>query len=630
MAELGEADRDALIVRAYEVNNAAHLAAVPAFLGMLSSVTETTKSYTFKFRFKTSADIEAKVLRKRAEGEEQLRKLAEAPHDEGWEDRHRKATQDSTYGPDNVTDVLGCRYVTLYQSEIPLVVEQLLKAIEAYNSDEAHEPLAAYEFVIYTNRPAHDPLSITDDTLRIVERSSLFKDIPSSIRPPESRKSAYSSVHFVFSHHVNIQHVGKDETSERTFLEVQVRDIFEEGWGEVQHDLLYSEKDDIIKRAGPAARPSGVAANDQVQWGLHLNALKTFVDGCSQHASIIKANLEGIRAKDPLIANQSVSERKADLGEIIRLLRRTNASKETQEKVALGYTFLMSSSDLIESEEVLRRLTDAATNLDGALGDLTPRQRDAKDRRSKTLSVGYFLAMEAAGARVRAAVLTASTDESSRLRAEAEKMFQGLAERFPRDPAVHMRLGKIIESRASSLDDFKKSEGLFDRTVELVPDDPTTGPDHWIAIAARIDKGVSIWKQVKFLHSSLSADERREMLLRAADATMGAITIWKQQSPSGNELNKIIGYKAASNFVFYVAAIAEDGGILSEEEKKLLAEMVEVVELSKIDPFDDWFKTRDNLLHAYRALGNLEQALALAWENFTELRARRAVRARTA
>lgn len=614
-----EAERNVLINRVYEVHRAAEKATTPAFLATLEGVKKGDKIYTFKHRLKSPTSIETKVQRKRELGErakEELESIPPEHRDDGWESRHKQAVESATYSPDNVTDALGCRYVTLYQSEIPVTVEELLRTIEAHNRDPANSQINAYEFVIYTNRLPRDPLSITEDTVRIVERSPLFKDVPSSIRPPESRKSAYSSVHFVFHHDVEIQHPGKEMQHEQTFFEVQIRDIFEEGWGEVQHHLLYSDKDNVGDDAA-------VPLADQVQWSLHLNALKTFVDGCSQHASIIKSNLDGLRAsRPPTTANQSVSERKADVVHLIQALRKVRAPKDTEEKVSLGYSLLLSGISATSDDEALRRLLDAAEHLDAALAALTTRQRDAKERHSGDLTIGYFIEMEAAAARLAAADLPPAAEQELQLRGEAEKIYERLVKRFPKDPTVHMRLGKMIERRASSFEDFKRSEALFDRTVELVPDDPTTGSDHWIAISARIDRGVSIWKQVRFLGDSAPVEQQASELARAAEKTAEAFEIWQQQSLSGNELNKIIGHKAASNVIFYLAAINELGAPLTPDQRTLMTQMIAEAEQGGVEPYADWYKTRDNLLHGYAALGDDAKVRQLALENFNELRAR--------
>ncbi len=69
-------------------------------------------------------------------------------------------------------------------------------------------------------------------------------------------------------------------------MELQVRDIFEEGWAEINHKLRY--------------KPDGTRRSEEdpllTNWLSQLNALKTVCDGCSQHAWIIKEY--GIREPD--------------------------------------------------------------------------------------------------------------------------------------------------------------------------------------------------------------------------------------------------------------------------------------------------------------------------------------------
>lgn len=604
-------EANALIMRAYEVHEAGVRGTTDALLSALANVSDVTKTYAFKHRFKSSAAIESKVRRKRFSGLAELTELdkaGKAERDEAWHRRKKQADEDASYSPDHVTDVLGCRFVTLYQSEIPRVVEGLLGAIDKYNQQFPECPVDASEFVIYTNRPPQDPLSIVEDTQRIVRRSALFKDVPAIIREPESRKSAYSSVHFVFAHEVEIQHAGKAMTPERVSFEVQIRDIFEEGWGEVQHDLLYSEKD----KFGAEAIDAGI---DRSSWTLHLNALKTFVDGCSQHASIIKSNLDGIRAaRAPMTTTESVSERPSDLRQVLQLLRRFRASIDAQKQINEGYALLMSADDLVDTGERLRRFQSAASSFDEALASLTARQRDAKVA-AGTLTVAYYLEMEKAAAQVAAASLLADGEKKGLL-ADAEASYTDLERRFPADPTVKMRLGKLIQNRASGVDDLERSERLLDAAIVCIDGDPTTGRDHWIAITARIDKGVAIWKRGRF---DSTPESLQEGLAAAAVATQDAFDIWIAQSPSGNELNRVIGHKAASNIIYYLSMFAKNGGTLDALQEKQLREMVEQVERYVGEPYRDWYKTRDNLIHFYQIFEPAKVA-ELATANFFDLR----------
>ena len=605
-------EESALIVRSYELHTAARRGAGDTLLNMLRKAGDVAKVYTFKHRLKSSAAIERKVRRKRTMGAAALAELDKVPQsarDEKWNRLARKAGEDASYHPDHVTDVLGCRFVTLYQSEIPRIVEGLLAAIETYNEDAANRPIDASEFVIYTNRPPTDPLSIVAETQSIVRRSPMFKDVPADIREPESRKSAYSSVHFVLVHDVEIEHAGKAKVDERMPFEIQIRDIFEEGWGEIQHDLLYSEKDQVVDDAGEPGR-------EREPWALHLNALKTFVDGCSQHASIIKANLESLSAsKAPTTANQSVSERGADLVTVANLLRRHKAKEQIQQAASRGYTLLMSAEDADGDEDRKRRLQNAAASLDEALGGLDARQLRASPR-SSGLTLGYYLRMEAAAARVSLAALLDSA-KADELRREAEQIYTDLEKQFATDPTIKMRLGKVVESRAASVQEFQRSEAFFDDAISLVSADPSTGDDHWIAISTRIDKGVSRWKRGKKEGTTTAL---LKGLSAAAEATQTALDMWKGQSPPSNELNRVIGHKAASNIAYYLAMIVEEGGSLTTAQKKQLEQTVDMVERYPGEPYADWFKTRDNLIHSYRALGRTSDAVENAKANFVELR----------
>lgn len=296
---------------------------------VLKDVAKVQQNYGFTDRLKGPQKILLKVQRKREEGRERLR--SEGPTAE--------VQKLLSYEPRHLTDAWGCRFITLFQSEIPATIRAILMALSDYNRKHFALPIILKEFVIYTNRPLGDPLSIADETKDIVSNSVFAGQILNGdtiIRPPENRKSAYSSVHFVFSKAV------KDDscpTISSLAFELQVRDIFEEGWGQIQHHLLYSEKDNL-------ATPL-LEQNKTEQWRPHLNALKIFVDGCSQHASLIKQSYDLTR-KLPLVSQDtlSVSSREKDREAVMDLLHAKKAPPAALAAVTEAYKYLQLAGDL--------------------------------------------------------------------------------------------------------------------------------------------------------------------------------------------------------------------------------------------------------------------------------------------
>lgn len=140
-----ETENTALFLRCFEISDIA-MKARETLIARMDALGKSGHVYTFKSRIKSPGAVLAKVTRKIEE---------------------RKASPADTaaqYGPDHVTDAWGCRYVTLYQSQIPTIVGELLADFGRYNKTGSNQ-VELIEFVIYTNRPEKDPLSIVHETL---------------------------------------------------------------------------------------------------------------------------------------------------------------------------------------------------------------------------------------------------------------------------------------------------------------------------------------------------------------------------------------------------------------------------------------------------------------------------------
>lgn len=151
--------------------------------------------HSYKTRFKDLDHLRNKIKRK---NEEDL----ELPEDE----KRGQITADNI--KDRITDVCGIRILHLYIGQFEKIHNALMKYVE--NGELAlYEPPKAYTW---------DP-----------EYSKLFEGLGVS---PHVKESFYTSVHYVFK---------PREDSDIT-CEVQVRTLFEEVWGEIDHSLNYPEQ----------------------------------------------------------------------------------------------------------------------------------------------------------------------------------------------------------------------------------------------------------------------------------------------------------------------------------------------------------------------------------------------------
>ncbi|MFC7518471.1 hypothetical protein ACFQUU_26010 [Herbaspirillum sp. GCM10030257] len=183
-----------------------------------------------------------------------------------------KASKKPTYSIKSITDVVGLRLITLFRSEMIDCVERVLDLI-AHNAKISPNPFikqSVEEIIIYSDAPAHDPFLVKLQEL-LNKRGVDFQIAESNNR--------YSSVHLVcrVSQPVNIVIDGQD-CEHNVPLEIQVRTVFEDAWGEIDHRFGY------VFRQGK--NPTIPSAN-HAQIGPHLKVLKQFADACSQYADTI-------------------------------------------------------------------------------------------------------------------------------------------------------------------------------------------------------------------------------------------------------------------------------------------------------------------------------------------------------
>jgi ppGpp synthetase/RelA/SpoT-type nucleotidyltranferase len=552
----------------------------------LRNVASSELTYTFKSRLKGATKIHDKVKRKRLEGIAKNDPLL------------------LSYNPDHVTDAWACRYVTLYQTQIPHVAERLLAAVKEFNADHAYSDLLLSEFVIYTNRPQGDPLSIVGELMRIFKATNLgdLIDHDSIIKPPENKKSAYSSVHLVFSLPLVIDFPGRLNVSETGKFEVQIRDIFEEGWGEIQHNLIYSRKDAL----GVTTETEDAGA----MWKPHLNALKTFVDGCSQHASIIKANYEFVRLQRSPSHGSSATSRQNDLLEIIAKLR-TSRHVRLIPVIELAYELLIEAAESDDRDISSAGYLAAASKFEEAIVEagkvgLQP----LKNRGSRTIE--YFLKLELANC-----YLFAREKANSDHLRRAQDLCMELASRYQRDAVVRFRLAQTVVAIDGSAASFSKAIELMEGCIALIPRDAILGDNHWMQLSARIQLGFWYWRWSNLIAVSGDPTTATDRLAMAVKFTREALDIWEQEPEEikYGATHALFAHKAVANILYYSALLEFKG----HDRRVDIADMVKRFHAMKVPKYAEFYKSRDSLMHAYWAIGDTMHAVKCAIETQDEL-----------
>ncbi len=143
--------------------------------------------HSIKCRLKNEEHLREKILRKHTET--------------------NPITLDNIY--DRITDLAGVRVLHLYQDQFPLIHKNIIKQIENHDWVLVEDPIA-YSW---------DP-----------ETRSFFSEL--GIRT-DIKDSYYTSIHYL---------VRPNNDNKQIKCEIQVRTLFEEIWGEIDHKINYPEK----------------------------------------------------------------------------------------------------------------------------------------------------------------------------------------------------------------------------------------------------------------------------------------------------------------------------------------------------------------------------------------------------
>jgi ppGpp synthetase/RelA/SpoT-type nucleotidyltranferase len=174
----------------------------------------------------------------------------------------KKSLEKKAYNLSNVTDIVGFRFVCHFSSEVEQVVEALLDKIRYDNSRDFDELLEAR---IYVSSAANQQ-SLKERLGALFERY----DVPVQL---DVKASRYTSVHLVI------------RKKPGQVFEVQVRNVFEDAWSEIEHALKY--------KAGDAELSPSVDR--------HLQILNTFTQACSEYSENILADTTNARVVKPEI-----------------------------------------------------------------------------------------------------------------------------------------------------------------------------------------------------------------------------------------------------------------------------------------------------------------------------------------
>lgn len=272
----------------------------------------------------------------------------------------------------DVSDVLGLRILTLYRSDLPGLLQRFLKFVE----QASREPLDlfpsgiqdAVEEVILYGYPQQAPLC----KALISQLRDVGLDLDGKRYRYVHKDNGYSSIHLCLH-----AQASTGEKVLRVPLEVQIRTVLEDAWGEVEHELVYKSQ---MWKPDPSKKGLMVIAENQLlNW-------KTQLDNSGSFADNIKELIKEIFSTPTDLSQASYPS--VDDEELRRLQLPTLLQRRVDEAVArIGRFFSdqRNPAKVVPTEKLVAEMSDIAIILQEVL------EKTASDP-----SAQYWLTMEAA------------------------------------------------------------------------------------------------------------------------------------------------------------------------------------------------------------------------------------------
>ncbi|HSI28397.1 MAG TPA: RelA/SpoT domain-containing protein [Methylophilus sp.] len=197
-------------------------------------------------------------------------KMRTKPKDKLLSKVELKRAKKPDYSLYNVTDVVGLRLVALFKCDMADLFESVLSAISHTTSINPNPftKNGLREIIVYKGRQAFE------------EMTPKFKDIAEKYFPAVDLKEVasregYSSLHIV----TNLDFEHTELPTYNLPIEIQIRTVFEDAWGEIDHKYGY-----LIRSGKGAGKPT----KNTEHVLSHLKILKQFTDACMDYADSIR------------------------------------------------------------------------------------------------------------------------------------------------------------------------------------------------------------------------------------------------------------------------------------------------------------------------------------------------------
>lgn len=494
----------------------------------------------------------------------------------------RKSLKKDGYNLFSITDVVGLRVVTLFRQDMEVVARKILGMIWC-QENSVFQTEQVEEVIVYAVNHKHDGV-----VKQIKAAVSEF--IPEDSIKSEESEAGYSSIHIVTRYGGDLSHdLPESDFSEyKVPVEIQIRTVFEDAWGEIDHKYGYEQRE---------GKNSEQKIHNAEHVKKHLRLLKSFMDACAEYADVIREE-----ASDVVLNTRSENILDADNTEFaVRVMKKHSVDPELITRFSEIRSIRKEAEELqvSSSEDAVGRYTDAINMLEDFKSELL--QEDGYCNSPNILgskALLHYVMLDLA-------LCLLSTGHTTNIK-EAISLYLDLLTEDDGYPIVNYRLGQAYSKQnnyRSAAAHYKKAKSA----IEAHPpgDDSQFLPDHdreYILKTLPKVHGYSLWKHSLAVRMDEGEEQALSLLVDAYSTTKDALLC---------SLSDDAEVGIHNNLLYYAVDYVKCGGVLGDQE--LLPKDAIETHLQYLEPkielsTDKDVNKLDTMAYAYQISADPENA----------------------
>ncbi len=317
--------------------------------------------------------------------------------------------------------------------------------------------------------------------------------------------------------------------------------------------------------------------------------------------------------QQPTASHFSVSDMRADKDCILAAVHRAN--REALDEVAHGYDQLADAQRearlALDDQAPLKHFAAAASNFQVALSSLGSEALSMRLPERNNMPVEYFLKMEYANA------LVFSQPNPKIVPDGALEIYRQLAERYPADTAIFLRMGQAKLRSAITRAELQAAVRDLNTALSLAPLDELVSERHWVYFEVPLKVGTCFWRIAEL--PNISPKKRVESMRLAVASTDPVI---HAPRPDGIDLQFVnfAVIKALGNVLFFRSHLLRIGDSAGGTVKDIRAYISMLRGPDYREVYEKQTKIIDSVMFAAATVGWWEVAVEEATKNLANFR----------